>query len=68
MTYVIRGIFVDINMGDKVFVITGFSKGKTGIVKKIEMNSGAVNGWFTVLMNDGIMGLFAGEEIKRYQN
>lgn len=37
-------------------------KGMTGVVLDVKHNAGAINGWFTVRINDTEL-LFAGEEI-----
>lgn len=57
---------VGINLKDRVYGLIGPRKGEVAIVRSIEFNAGAANGWFTVLYPDGTEGLFAGEEIRIY--
>lgn len=57
-----------INVGDEIVCIDTrmFCYSKKGIVEKIEIDSGAVNGWFHGKFEDGDGFLLAGEEIRKY--
>lgn len=53
-----------ISVGDKIICIARNMNAykKVGIVKSISINEGAINGWY-----EGEGFLFAGEEIKKYE-
>jgi hypothetical protein len=50
---------------EEVKILIGRFKGQTATVLKIEMHSGARNGWVTVQAADGTQLLYAGEEIAK---
>lgn len=51
------------NVGDRVLILIGPHKGKSAEITKVEYGKGAVNGWFTVKLDNGMTLLYAGEEI-----
>lgn len=54
------------SMEEKVKIVIpliGPHKGKRCEVIKVEMNAGAINGWFTVKLPSGKRAMYAGEEL-----
>lgn len=51
-------------IGDTVLILIGPYSGRHAIVKSIELNAGARNGWFTVMLPSGKELLYAGEELR----
>lgn len=48
-----------------VVPIVGRRSGERAKVKKVDMDSGAFNGWVTVEFPDGKLAAYSGEEIRR---
>ena len=55
-------------IGDTVFPKSGPYKGMPIEILTVEYDSGARNGWFTCLSEDGDRLLYAGEELERKEN
>lgn len=51
-------------VGDTVRILIGNYRGEHAVIKKIEFNAGAKNGWFLVCTARGVELLLASEEIE----